>query len=627
MPLKDAWRSIKLSAQKLDTLLLNDLKLFFRDKKSLILVVLTPFLILAILINIYNFSNIAENMQGVKVGLCDEGNANLELKEKMFDFEQFKGNCEKEVAEKVERGELRGAIVIPEDFRQNLIDGRGTELTVYVDNTKSTTALVTSNAVKAYAADLNQKMGEAFIREAWKNLDELNDNLRIVVKNLKLVEPIAKDMRTRMSETRYDLEKIDFERYQKLLDDMIHYLDVSEELLNETGEAAKGINPDLTLPKIQNISQTNTNTSTFFSEYRNKSAELRANYCNSTSNNIIPMPTCILIDKTDQTMITLEQKIGNYYDDINQKIAELNAATERLQDSINKLGKVLDSSNEQNKEMRRDIADMRQGLLRLQEKTDNVTESIIQLDKATKQFLDNIVRVTNNLETTIGVLDTYTKKDPATILRPVTVEVKPVFKGKTEIFNRLPGLMAIVLLFIMLFISSSQIVGERKSGTMARIYLSPISMFFFVFEKIIYLLLLGILSFISMIAAVVMFGVPFRFSGELVIIAITASLAYISIGILIGALSKTENTSLLTCLVVGFPLMFLSGAFSAPELMSKMWRVISNYLPLTINVNLWEKVMIYNTGIDKTGINLLLGITIVFYLLAVWRIRTKPTVK
>ncbi|MBI5881227.1 ABC transporter permease, partial [archaeon] len=143
----------------------------------------------------------------------------------------------------------------------------------------------------------------------------------------------------------------------------------------------------------------------------------------------------------------------------------------------------------------------------------------------------------------------------------------------------------------------------------------------------LYLLLLCMLTVISMVLAALVFKVPLPVSLDLTLVFIVASLVYISIGVLIGSFSKSENTSLLTCLVIGFPLMFLSGAFSPPELMSKAFRVASQYLPLTLNVSLLEKITIYHTGLDMTKLVIMAGMILVFYLLAVVMIRKKPTLK
>ncbi|MBW2997465.1 ABC transporter permease [Candidatus Woesearchaeota archaeon] len=121
MPSRNLWRSVRLPFQKLDTMMLNDIRLFLRDKKSLILVVLTPFLILSILINIYYFSDVAENIRGVSLGICDLDDSEFNLESEIFETSRFTArNCESRVADMVSKGELKGAVVIPKGFEQDI---------------------------------------------------------------------------------------------------------------------------------------------------------------------------------------------------------------------------------------------------------------------------------------------------------------------------------------------------------------------------------------------------------------------------------------------------------------------------------------------------------------------------
>ena len=625
MPSKEQLKRIKLPFQKLDTMLLNDIKLFLRDTKSLILVVLTPFLILSVLINIYSFSDVAETIKGVELGVCDKDNSGFDLKSEIFKTTIHTGDCDSEVADKVGRGEYRGAVIIPANFQQDIEDGKGTEIKLFIDNSKSTTAVVVSNAVKAYVSDLNEKIGTEFILEAWKQLKELNDNLRFMVKTLEKARPAAIELQARLNSLNAQISTIDFDAHQQSVSDVVAYLDVLDAQL---AAVQLGYNNITEIPTIPTINRTE-NLTIAVQDYRTKSDVLRQNLCNLTL--LIPVnPACTMLGYTDSLVDSIESEstvLPAYQDELNEKIAEINANSQAVNDSLNKLTQLISTSSQENAIARARIAQLRVDILFIQDKTENISQSVIELNQSINKFLSDVVRVTDELNKTIDVLDSYTKKDPSTILRPVRVDEKAVFKGKTEIFYRLPALVSIVLLFIMLFISSSLIVNERRGGTMARIFLSPISMFFYVFEKLIYLMLLGILASASMIIASLIFGVPMSFSIELALVLIVASLVYISLGILVGSFSKSENTSLLTCLVFGFPLMFMSGAFSPPELMGKVARFISQYLPLTININLLEKISIYHTGLDLHQLMIMGSMIIVFYLIAVVLIWKKPTLK
>ena len=622
MPLRKLLRSINIQLQKLDTMLLNDVRLFFRDKKSLILVALAPFIILAILINIYYFSDVAERIRGVELAVCDMDDSGFSLESDIFKVTTFTGNCEQEVADKVSKGEFRGAVVIPDGFQQNIKDGKGTEIKLFIDSSKSTTALVTSNAVKAYVSDLNEKIGTEFILEAWERLRELNENLKFLVNNLEKAVPVAQELQQRLDAINTELLAIDFDSQQEAVDDLISYLNLLEIQLDYIDKSASQINPNtITIP------QYTPTINITIDEYNANALLLGAQYCNNT---VVPNPVCPVLDYTDSVVKEMEAQAANisYYNkQLNDKIIELNQQAAAINDSISRLDNLISPASQSNEELRQSITAVRDNLLFLEEKTDNTTKAITDLKQSINQFLIDIVRVTAELDATTEVLDEYTQKDPATILRPVKVESVPVFKDKLEIFYRLPALISILLLFITLFISSSLIVNERRGGTMARIFLSPISMFFYVFEKMLYLLLLCALSVISMLAAAFLFGVPITININLILILIVSSLTYIAIGILIGSTSKSENTSLLTCLVIGFPLMFLSGAFSPPELMGTIVRNSAKYLPLTLNIDLFENITIYSTGLDPHKLLILAGMIVFFYLFSVLMIHKKPTLK
>lgn len=628
MPLRELWKSVNLNLQKLDTTLLNDIRLFVRDTKSLVLVVLTPFLILSILINIFYFSDVSESIKGVSFGVCDPDSSGFSIESDIFRTKNLTGDCETQAADLVSQGELKGAVVIPKGFRQDIKDGKGTELVLFIDNSKSTTAIVASNAVKAYVSDLNENISTEFILDAWKQLRVLNQNLRFLVANLEKAKPTAIALKQKLQEVNDDLSSIDFASYQGTSDDIISYLNLLDIQLDYIEKNMVNITEIPLIPAINY----NPNASIAVAEYRLNSHLFRMMYCNATSSLpiIIENPLCSVLDYSDSVVDSWQDDLGNlslYKDGLDARIAELNSQAASVNDSMSRLSAIVSSSSQQNSDLRNNLQDLRQSILFLDEKTQNISATISELNQSLDRFLSDIIRVTEDLNETIGVLDKYTQKDPSTILKPVTVDEKPVFRDKLEIFYRLPGLMSIILLFITLFIASSLIVNERRGGTMARIFLSPISMFFYVFEKIIYLLLLCMLAVVSMVIATFVFQVPIQLNLGLVVVFILASLVYISLGVLIGAFSKSENTSLLTCLVVGFPLMFMSGAFSPPELMGKVVRTISQYLPLTLNIDLLEKMTIYHTGIGMENLIVMLAMAVVFYIGAVLMIRKSPTLK
>jgi ABC-type multidrug transport system permease subunit len=620
-------RNIKLNFQNLAVMLLNDLKLFIRDRKSLILVLLTPFLILSVLVNLYDFSDVSENIRGVKLAVCDLDNSGFSLETEIFDVTVFTKDCDAEVYSKVSRGEFRGAIVIPKGFTQDIKDGRGVELKLYIDNSKSTTAVVTANAVTAYVDDLNQKIGTEFILEAWEQLRLLNDNLRFLVDKLEKAQPVAEAISVGIKGVNSQIGEIDFNSHRETVASISAFLDVLESqmaIINDSLAPASGGISSLPLLNFT------PGASIVISEYNTQSAWMKDNLCAGIVSDILPDPICDIFNVTDKLVASTVSDaavINAFSDEVNSQIAQLNANISAVNSAFDGLSSFIVSSSATNQKIRADIDALQLSLAVYQEKTENLSRSLDELETSIDTYTSDMAKVTSELKSTIVVLDEYTKKDPASILRPVNVKSSGVFKAVKEIVYRLPALLSIILMFITLLIASSLIVNERKGGTMARIFLSPLSMFFYIFEKMIYLLLLCAASIVAMLIAGLIFGAPLHISFPVVVVLLVASSLYISIGVFIGSVSKSENTALLTCLVVSFPLMFMCGVFSPPELMDKFIRVVAAYLPLTLNINLLESITLYKAGFDMFSLFLMLAMLLVFYLAAVFIIRKKPTLK
>ncbi|MBI5398020.1 ABC transporter permease [Candidatus Woesearchaeota archaeon] len=635
---------------KLRVMLLHDLLLFWRDRKSLILVLITPFVILSILINIYNFSDVASTIRGVTLGVCDQEGTDIDVSSDIFKVSRFEGDCDGLVAQRVKQGEFRGGLTIPRDFQRNVQSGKGAVLTLYLDNAKPTTAVVLRDAIKAYVSDLNEKIGREFILNAWKNLDKLNDNLKLLVKNLDAVYPAAVVLQDRLHDTEKSIAQANLTGIQQTLDDTLLLLDSIDVVLTSvqaaTGATAGGILegglpsivPSINLSVAEGIPE--------FQVYQNTSSEFKSKYCtvplmnmtltnnimNITNNltNNMAVEACSLAARSDSLVQSLFEKVKAaeaQQENITASANNVFNSSAQLRSTIATVRELMNASGNQSLQAHENLNNAKESLQVLDKRLAGLLTDVKSLKSNIDAYLNQTVAITDELRKTTVVLDQYTSRDPAGILRPITVETKGAFEAKSEIFSRIPALMGIVLLFVTLLISSALIVNERKSGTMARIFLSPITMFLFIFEKAVYLFALCLLELFSMFVAIAVFRVGVVWSAEMLLLMFFASALYLMMGIFIGAISKSENTALLTCLVVAFPLMFLSGAFSPIELMTGIYRTLSPYLPLTIHIGALEKVMIYGTGLDTNALKLMAGMIAVFYVLSVLIIRKIPTLR
>lgn len=251
------------------------------------------------------------------------------------------------------------------------------------------------------------------------------------------------------------------------------------------------------------------------------------------------------------------------------------------------------------------------------EEIDNAQQNVkVQLDKIsalTASYATEVSILQANINQTAHFLAIYTKRDPKNIVRAVAVKTEETFPETRPFPVMAPGIIIIVLMLITFLTASTTLVTERKSGTMMRNILSPVPLHMFLLEKIIFLLLLCAIQIVLMLIVVAFFDVFFTFSVQVFGIFLLASLFLVTGGLLLGAIARSENTALLSSLVISIPLMFLSGVFFAFESMPKEMAFLGANSPITLIISLLESIHLYHTLPYYPFIEIILGTILVFF--------------
>lgn len=126
-----------------------------------------------------------------------------------------------------------------------------------------------------------------------------------------------------------------------------------------------------------------------------------------------------------------------------------------------------------------------------------------------------------------------------------------------------------------------------------------------------------ILSIISSAILIVMSALLFdlRFDGNvplLILYFILSSVSMSSVGLLISSIARTSKECIAVSNFIYFPMIFLSGASFASEIMPEKMSEISNFIPLTYSVRLLKEAWLgINFGDTLMSIAILLIITII----------------
>ncbi|WP_291313577.1 ABC transporter permease [Corynebacterium sp. UBA2622] len=160
----------------------------------------------------------------------------------------------------------------------------------------------------------------------------------------------------------------------------------------------------------------------------------------------------------------------------------------------------------------------------------------------------------------------------------------PVAPGQRPVFDRIgPLMLAILPLILMSIVTSVVMLRERGSGTLERIFTTPITRLNLLLS---YAAVFGALAVIQslILSALLFWAFDVSVVGHwsvLVLLAFLSALIGIAFGLLASAFARNEFQAVQLMPVFVAPQIFLCGLFVPTENMPKVLDVISAWLPMT----------------------------------------------
>jgi ABC-2 type transport system permease protein len=157
-----------------------------------------------------------------------------------------------------------------------------------------------------------------------------------------------------------------------------------------------------------------------------------------------------------------------------------------------------------------------------------------------------------------------------------------------------PGLAAMILLFVGTVITSLGVVRERQAGTLEQLAVMPLRPTDVFLGKIApYFVVAAIDMTVVVLAGIVLFDVPFR--GSVLVLALGAVLflfVTLGIGVLISSVSENQGQAIQLALMTLLPQVMLSGLIFPLSSMAAGVRWIGYVLPLTYFIQIARGVML-----------------------------------
>ena len=188
------------------------------------------------------------------------------------------------------------------------------------------------------------------------------------------------------------------------------------------------------------------------------------------------------------------------------------------------------------------------------------------------------------------------------IAMPVSAEPRVWYNPTLESRNMIvPGLVAVIMSIIAAMLTALTMAREWERGTMEQLAATPVGRIEVVFGKLLPYMLIGLFDVaVTIIAGIIVFGVPFR--GSVVLLAIMTLLfllGALGLGIFISAVLKSQILATQAAMVATYmPALLLSGFLFDIRSMPIVLKAVTFIVPAKYYIAVTRGVLLKGVGIQ-----------------------------
>lgn len=238
--------------------------------------------------------------------------------------------------------------------------------------------------------------------------------------------------------------------------------------------------------------------------------------------------------------------------------------------------------------------------------------SIKSENDKSSDFIDDISTSLNDILTSVNGIKV---KEAESIVTPIKTIVKPISSSTSNLNFLFPTLVALVIMFVSILLSSTIVIREKKTRAYFRNFITPTNNFTFIIGTFLTCL------FILVIQLSIIFGqgifiqksllISSSLFGLLLVLFIIAML-FIFVGMFIGYVFNSEETVILAAMSTSTLFLFISNAILPIETIPPELKWLALFNPFVVADSVLKKMLLFNSslGLILTELYLLLAYVI-----------------
>ncbi len=588
----------------------KDARQFMRERRTLLLLIAAPLLVLFIISAIFNES-LAQ--KGGAMGVCDldRTNASTLLVNGIRNASEIQdygigSDCGTKLIRDVNGGRLSAGLIIPNGFEQGIQMGETQNITLILDNSRFQVSPTLEAFVKAAVQETDQKIGESFILSVWQKLNGASQDLGNLHGNINETRNRTAAMRARLNLTSESLKALNISGVRDDINLANNSTQETRATLSEAKDNLTQIESNFA-DYDQTLNETENDLVQINDSLANISGYIAGMKAGVNCSDPVSIAYCLSLDQLDAKVKNASQTVEIRLEKVHKARADLIAANLTIQIFKAKI----DAAQNSTYEAEAKIADLNGFVDDLER---NRNQAIQNIDEV-KASLDEIDGNTYHLEDIISSsqkqIAEVTSRSPASVISPMLVSTNRIF-GQRPFFNfMLPSLLPLIMMFIALFLASTSLVREKHGGTLTRIYAAQVNKFEFAAIKVISytIVLIPEAILLALVASLLYNAFPIQDTNTWMMVMGTMVLlifTFVAGGVLIAIHSDSESTAFLASLVIGLPLLFLSGLLFPFEFMPPVVALLGTLMPLSQAVIGMQSVILYQSPQMATSLALIL---------------------
>lgn len=205
----------------------------------------------------------------------------------------------------------------------------------------------------------------------------------------------------------------------------------------------------------------------------------------------------------------------------------------------------------------------------------------------------------------------------------ISLHINRIYGNIKYIDFLVPAVLGMTLMMSCMMGMGATIAGERETGELARLFMTPTSVSTVIGGKIVAKLLIELVrAIILILMAILLFHVSIK-GGVLqtFFVLVVGGLCFVGFGMMLSARTSTQEDYVQLVMPFSMPMMFISGVFYPIETMPWILQKIAYIFPLTYLNDAMRGVMLKGQTLGDVWLDLavLLGFTALFFILGVKR--------